>query len=58
MPAREWMFRIEGILEAIKDIEQRTKEMTYGTFCSDKKTVKTVPFLIPRVSYSARKNAL
>jgi len=42
MPAREWKFRIEDILEALNDIGQLTKGMTYGTFCSDNKTVKAV----------------
>lgn len=54
MPAREWKFRIEDILEALDDIDQMTKGMTYGTFCADNKTVKAVLYNMAVIGEAAR----
>jgi uncharacterized protein with HEPN domain len=54
MPAREWKSRIEDILDAIRDIEQLTEDMTCGTFCADNKTVKAVLYNTAVIGEAAR----
>jgi uncharacterized protein with HEPN domain len=54
MPVREWKFRIEDIIEALNDTEQLTREMTYGAFCGDNKTVKAVLYNMAVVGEAAR----
>lgn len=54
MPPREWKLRIEDILEAIDEIAQFTKSMTFETFCTDTKTIKASLYNIAVVGEAAR----
>lgn len=42
MAPRDWQLRIQDILDAIAEIEDFTKGMTFDTFSTDKKSVKAV----------------
>ena len=54
MPAREWKFRIEDMIEALQDIKQLTNEMTHRTSCVDNKTVKAVLYNVAVIGEAAR----
>ena len=54
MPAREWKFRIEDMIEALQDIKQLTNEMTHRTSCADNKTVKAVLYNVAVIGEAAR----
>ena len=40
--SRDWLFRINDILDAISAVETYVKGMAYGDFISDRKTVDAV----------------
>ena len=42
MPPRNWLFRINDILEAILAVEMYVTGMTYENFVADRKTVDAV----------------
>ena len=42
MPPRDWLLRIEDILEAAASIEAFVAGMSFDDFCSDKKTMDAV----------------
>ncbi len=42
MPHREWKFRIQDILDAIRAIRKYTKGMEFKTFVYDRRTVDAV----------------
>lgn len=42
MPPREWKFRLQDILEAIDRIYRYTKDMDFGVWQKDEKTVDAV----------------
>jgi uncharacterized protein with HEPN domain len=54
MPPRDWRFRLEDILQAIEEINQFTKGMTYSTFCSDTRTMKAVLYSLAVIGEAAR----
>jgi uncharacterized protein with HEPN domain len=39
MSSREWMFRLEDILDALERIHQYTHEIDFGKFKSDQRTI-------------------
>jgi len=41
-PEREWRFRIQDILDAIRSVQEYTADMTYQEFIADRKTVDAV----------------
>ena len=53
MPPREWKLRIEDILEAIAQIVQFTKGMTFEAFCADTKTIKASLYNIAVIGEAA-----
>jgi uncharacterized protein with HEPN domain len=54
MPARDWKFRIEDILEAIEDINTITEYLTYEAFSHDTKTIKAVLYNIAILGEAAK----
>lgn len=42
MPLRDWLFRINDILDAVSVVETYVKGMTYEDFIADRKTVDAV----------------
>lgn len=42
MPFREWLFRINDILDAVSAINQYVAGMTYKDFLADRKTIDAV----------------
>jgi len=54
MPARDWKFRIEDILEAIDDIGLLTGSMSYEEFCADNRTMKAVLYNMAVIGEAAR----
>ncbi|CCI00828.1 HepT-like ribonuclease domain-containing protein [Microcystis aeruginosa] len=42
MPSRDWRLRLQDILESIREIEQRTKGMTFEEFAKNQTTIKAV----------------
>ena len=54
MPARDWKFRIEDILEAIDDIVKLTAGMAYESFHKDTRTLKAVIYNIAIIGEAAR----
>ena len=54
MPARDWKFRIEDILEAIDDIALLTRGMTYEELCIDNRTIKAVLYSMAVIGEAAR----
>ncbi len=54
MPARDWKFRIEDIMEALQDILEITKDMTFEAFCRDTKSRKAVLYNLAIIGEAAR----
>ena len=54
MPSRDWELRIEDIFEAINEIAQFTKGMTFEAFCADPKTIKACLYNIAVIGEAAR----
>jgi uncharacterized protein with HEPN domain len=54
MPGRRWKLRVEDILEAIDEIGQFTKDLTYEAFCAKKRTIKAVLYNIAVIGEAAR----
>ena len=42
MPSRDWRLRLQDILESIREIERRTKGMTFEEFAKNQTTIKAV----------------
>jgi uncharacterized protein with HEPN domain len=42
MPSRDWQLRLQDILESIREIERRTKGMTFEEFAKNQTTIKAV----------------
>lgn len=54
MPARDWKFRIEDIMEALQDILEGTRDMTFEAFCRDTKSRKAVLYNLAVIGEAAR----
>ena len=42
MPHRDWKFRIQDILDAVRAVQEYTQGMEFRTFVKDRKTVDAV----------------
>jgi len=54
VPHRDWLLRIEDILEAIGRIESYTHGLTFEDFCDDSKTVDAVVRNLEVIGEAAR----
>ena len=54
MSARDWIGRIEDVLEAIGNLQQYVAGMTFEQFAADKKTVRAAAYEIGVIGEAAR----
>ncbi|MBM4284402.1 MAG: DUF86 domain-containing protein [Deltaproteobacteria bacterium] len=55
MPGRDWKFRIEDIIEAVREILELTRGQTFESFCKDTKTTKAVLYNLAVIGEAARR---
>jgi uncharacterized protein with HEPN domain len=55
MPSRDWVFRIEDILEAIDDIIRLTGGLTYEDLCANTTTQKAILYNMAVIGEAARR---